>query len=68
MVGFNRSRSLHGHALFAKIKDHASGDAIETGEGRRVHLVPRPAPSVRNRLLIHVHCALDFGSALTTQP
>ena len=66
MVRLNLSRSLHGHTLFAKIKDHASGDAIETGKGRSVHLVPRPAAPVRNRLLIHVHCPSDFESILTT--
>ena len=66
MVSLDRTRSLHGHSLFAKIKDHATGDAIETGKGRSVHLVPRPAAPVRNRLLIHVHCAPDFESILTT--
>ena len=66
MVSLDRTRSLHGHALFAKIKDHASGDAVETGKGRSLHFVPRPAAPVRNRLLIHVHCAPDFASILTT--
>src|SRR5882762_10155737 len=66
LMSLNRSRSLHGHTLFAKIKDHASGYAIKTGKGRSVHLVPRPAAPVRNRLLIHVHWVPDFGSILST--
>src|SRR6266496_835138 len=52
-VCLERGRRLHGHALFAQVKDHASGDTVEAGVGRRVHFLTQRMSPVGSEIVVH---------------
>jgi hypothetical protein len=45
-IGLYRSRRLHRQSFFAEVENHSAGNAIEAGEGGRMHAVTQCVPSV----------------------
>lgn len=44
-IHFHGRDRLHRQALLAEVEDHASGDAVETGEDRAIHFMPHATAS-----------------------
>jgi hypothetical protein len=60
-VRFERSGALHSHAIFAKVEDHAPGDAVKAGERGRVDLLAQTMTPVGSHIVVHAELLLTFA-------